>query len=247
MSTLSKILEKAGLIEREASDEPVDVSPPPRVVIEDRGPPPAEPAPLYARTSAPAFDPTPAPAADAAVPVDGSDDDYVVPEGISTDAIYQQAAVPASAYSVERLAKLIDGLKQLDPATQRAAVLAMDAADDTWAIEDIVEDARKKIDALRTYSEHTSAKLQQIQAKVRDQIQRLNGDKDKAVNDIQAQIADLQKLLESTGAKHAAEIAKLNSQATSAQQAADRERVRVSDQAKKMAALVQPFVTTSNQ
>jgi hypothetical protein len=237
MSTFSKMLEKAGLIEREASDDPVVVPPEPRVVIEDRGPLPPRPTP----TAAPAPEPTPD------TPVDGSDDDYVLPEGITTEAIYQQAAVPACSYSVERLAKLIDGLKQLDPATQRAAVLAMDAADDTWAIEDIVQDARNKIDALRKYSEGTSSKAQQIQDRIHQNIDRLNGDKDKAVKDIQSQIADLQQLLEATGSKHAAEIAKLNSQATAAQQAADRERLRVSDQAKKIAALVQPFVTTSDQ
>lgn len=228
MSRLAKILEKAGLIEREAS-EAQDMPPPePQVVIDER----PEPTPTP---------PTPRPS-----PMDNSDEDYVLPEGISTESIYQDAAIPACTYSVERLAKLIDGLKQLDPATQRAAVLAMDSADDTWAIEDIVEDAKKKIDALRKYSERTSGKAQQIQDRIRLDVQRLNGDKDKAIKDIQSQIADLQQLLEATGSKHAAEIAKLNSQAASAQQAADRERLRVSDQAKKIAALVQPFITTSN-
>jgi chromosome segregation ATPase len=222
MSKLSKILEKAGLIERDEQPMAPEVF--------------SEPEPIEQRYSNVAVDP----------PVQASPEaDYVLPEGLSIELIYQAASVPSSNYTVERLAKLIDGLKQLDATTQRAAILAMDSADDTWSIEDILQDARKKVDALRAYSNQTASKVARIRENIEKDVQRMASEKNQSIANIQAQIAELQQLMESTISQHAAETAKLNSQALSAQQAVDREQQRMSEQIEKINTLVLPFSSST--
>lgn len=222
MSKLAKILEKAGLIEREHEPEP-------EVFL--------EPEPIEQKYSNVAVDP----------PTQTSHEaDYVLPEGVSIELIYQSASVPSSNYTVERLGKLIDGLKQLDSVTQRAAILAMDSADDSWSIEDILQDARKKVDALGAYSSQTASKVLRIRENIEKDIQRIASEKDQSIASIQAQISELQQLLESTISRHAAEAAKLNAQGLSAQQAADREQQRMSESIEKINTLIHPFISSTS-
>jgi chromosome segregation ATPase len=222
MSKLAKILEKAGLIEREQESVPEAF---------------LEPEPIERKYSNVAVDP----------PVPSSQEgDYVLPEGVSIELIYQASSIPPSNYTVERLGKLIDGLKQLDSVTQRAAILAMDSADDTWSIDDILEDARKKVDALRAYANQASSKVVRIRENIEKDIQRIASEKDQSIASIQAQISELQQLLEATISTHAAEAAKLNAQALSAQQAADREQQRMSDSIEKISTLIHPFISTTS-
>lgn len=221
MSKLSKILERAGLIERDESVAP-EVFP--------------EPESIERKYSNVAVDP----------PEQSSvEGDYVLAEGVSIELIYQEASVPACNYTVERLGKLIDGLKQLDSVTQRAAILAMDSADDTWSIEDILQDAGKKVAALRAYSSQATSKVARIRENIEKDVQRLALEKDQSIASIQAQISELQQLLESTVSQHAAEAAKLNAQGLSAQQAVDREQQRISAQIEKMNTLILPFTSSS--
>ncbi len=222
MSKLAKILEKAGLIEREHDSVP-------EVFV--------EPEPIEQKYSSIAVEP----------PAQNSpESDYVLPEGVSVELIYQAAAIPPSNYTVERLGKLIEGLKQLDSVTQRAAILAMDSADDSWSIEDILQDARRKADALGAYANQTNSKLVRIRENIQKDIQRMASEKDQSIAQIQAQISQLQQLLETTISNHAAEAAKLNSQALSAQQAADREQQRMSESIEKINALIHPFISSTS-
>jgi vacuolar-type H+-ATPase subunit I/STV1 len=222
MSKLAKILEKAGLIEREYEPTPESV---------------LEPEPIEQKYSNVTIDP----------PAQNShESDYVLAEGVSIELIYQEASVPASNYTVERLGKLIDGLKQLDSVTQRAAILAMDSADDTWSIEDILQDAGKKVEALRAYSSLATSKVARIRESIEKDVQRLAAEKDQSIASIRAQISELQQLLESTVSQHAAEAAKLNAQALSAQQAVDREQQRISAQIEKINTLIFPFTSSSS-
>ena len=71
-------------------------------------------------------------------------------------------------------------------------------------------------------------------------------EKDQSIAQIQAQISQLQQLLETTISNHAAEAAKLNSQALSAQQAADREQQRMSESIEKINALIHPFISSTS-
>jgi hypothetical protein len=243
MSKLTQFLQKAGLVE--SDDPPIEL---PADPTPDSAPPvPDVPirTPVRATVSGRADFSMPNDSPDAAPGQDGSDD-YVVPEGVAIDQIFQEANVPESSFPIERLQKLIDGLRQLDPTTQKAAVLAMDAADDTWTIDGVLKDAQAKTDALHAYADRVAAKAAQIQQSVERDIAGMTSAKDSAIADIQAQIADLQRKLEATASQHATDISGLASKRTNAQQAADRERQRVIEVVNKINNLVHPFLSPAS-
>lgn len=250
MSKLTQFLQKAGLVEPE--DAPFDPSSP-STPSPDPTPPPVEPAPRAASGDAPSGrakfaidtsdgDPAPA-AADQTAPGDASG--YEIPEGVAFDTIYRDAQVPETAFPIERLQKLIDGLRQLDPTTQKAAVLAMDAADESWTIEDVLKDAQRKTDALHAYSESTTAKLADIEKAIESDIATMNSAKDSAIADLRAQIAQLQQKLEATTGQHASDISTLAARKASAQQAAERERQRVNERITGINNLIHPFLSST--
>ncbi len=251
MSKLTQFLQKAGLVEPEAA--PFDLS--------SLTTPPVDPATPTTEPAAPT-PPRDAPSGRASFAIDTSEDgdaeprpergpgtdaacDYVLPEGVTFDAIYRDANLPEAAFPIERLQKLVDGLRQLDPATQKAAVLAMDAADDGWTIEDVLKDAQRKTDALHAYNERTTAKLAEIEQAVARDIATMNAAKDSAIADLRARIADLQKQLETATSQHASDIATLASRRTGAQQAADRERQRVGECINKINNLIHPYLSST--
>ena len=75
--------------------------------------------------------------------------DAVLTAGDSTplnfDDIYANAGVSPSAYPAERLLRLVDGLSAMDQATRLMAIKAMDAADESWTIDDPLADAAAKV------------------------------------------------------------------------------------------------------
>ena len=253
MSKLTQFLQKAGLVESDDPPYQTSVDPSPSV---DPPAPPSDPLPRMAvrsSVSGPAkFAIDDGGSADAGVPADSgpSDDagtgDYVLPEGVAIEQIYQEAGIPDSSFPIERLQKLIDGLRQLDPTTQKAAVLAMDAADDTWTIEGVLKDAQAKTDALHAYGDRVTAKATQIQGNIEREIASMTSSKDSSIADIQAQIADLQKKLEATASQHATDISGLSARRTAAQQAAERERQRVSEYISKINNLIHPFLSPAS-
>ncbi|HSY41091.1 MAG TPA: hypothetical protein VLA79_16240, partial [Polyangia bacterium] len=139
MSKLTQFLQKAGLVESE--DAPFEL--PPDLTPDPAPPVPDVPvrAPIQAKTSGRADFSVPAADAPSAPSGEPDTSDYVLAEGVPIDTLYQQANIEQTSFPIERLQKLIDGLRQLDPTTQKAAVLAMDAADDTWTIEGVLKDA----------------------------------------------------------------------------------------------------------
>src|ERR1700730_4751396 len=122
------MLHKAGLIELEDS--------PAAVVVE------------------PAVDEAPAPVNEAAQlpPAEGD-----VEENLQREKIYAEGNLPASPYPAERLLKVLNGLRAMDIGTRKAAILAIDAADDSWKIEDVLLDADRKIKALEARKQYLAA------------------------------------------------------------------------------------------
>lgn len=247
MSKLTQFLQKAGLVESDDPpfELPSDPAPDPAPAIPDV---PVR-TPFQAKTtgradfSVPDSDAPGPPEVSAAGSQDASG--YVLAEGISIEAIYQQANIPETSFPIERLQKLIDGLRQLDPTTQKAAVLAMDAADDTWTIEGVLKDAQAKTDALHAYADSVGARATQIQGHIERDIASMNSEKDASIAEIQSQIAELQRKLEATASKHATDISDLSAQRQSAQQAAERERQRVTEYINKINNLVHPFLSSA--
>ncbi|MEC7986524.1 MAG: hypothetical protein VX278_15265 [Myxococcota bacterium] len=63
--------------------------------------------------------------------------------------IYTDAAIPESPYPIERMIKLLDGLKAMPKDMRIRAIEAMDQADDSWTIEDSILDGQRKKSALK--------------------------------------------------------------------------------------------------
>lgn len=185
MSKWMRALAKAGLVELEgaeaeaarqdtASDEDLD-----RMMAESE-----------ALLSAVGADPEPAPAPPA-VPLGE------VVEGVELSGLYASAAIPQSPFPAEKLLKVLEGLKALAPATRKAAILAMDSADEVWTIQDPLLDAVRKIDALRQAQAQLDATITSAEARAQQELAQHEAYKEQATSTIRSQIAELEQLLAS--------------------------------------------------
>lgn len=184
--------------------------------------------------------PPPAPAAEPAAA------STAVAEGIAFDAVYAQAGVREANFPAERLIKLLDGLKTMDTVAQKAVVSAMDAADETWEIGDVVADAQAKIAALNAYARTQEAAAQAVSARTQAQAGSAQTAYDARRAEINEQIAQLQKTLEIAAAEHAQALAALQAERTGASEAALRERTRIGTEVQRLEALVTQFGTPTS-
>jgi hypothetical protein len=181
MKGVMGFLEKAGLVRLDsAADEPAPAPTPP-------SPPPPSEESLPRQTSAAAT-------ASAGTP-------------LHLDDIYAQAGVPPSLYPAERLLRLIEGLSAMDEGTRRMAIQAMDTADESWTIDDPLEDARHKTQALALHAELLSLNLQALERDTQARVEAVGSRRDQVVGDIRRQISELDALLNRETARAAEEIA----------------------------------------
>jgi hypothetical protein len=134
------------------------------------------------------------------------------------DDIYAQAGVPPSLYPAERLLRLIDGLSAMDPGTRLLAIQAMDAADESWTITDPLDDARNKAQALAMHAELLQLNLQALERDTTERIRQLTGKRDKVVDDIRRQMAELEALLQRETARAAQDMAEKDAQLQAARE-----------------------------
>ena len=132
-----------------------------------------------------------------------------VAAGIALDSIYAAAGVPSSAYPAERVLKILDGLAAMDSATKRAAIAAMDAADDTWTVDDVIGDAARKATALRGHVDQLSRQIGDAQQLESTQKASLTKDYDDLCASIDAQIAQLREAAQLAASEHTKAIATL--------------------------------------
>lgn len=117
-------------------------------------------------------------------------------EGIALADIFAAGGVPDSPYPAEKLLRLLDGLRAMDAGTRKAAVLAMDAADDNWQIGDCIADADRKISALDAYKQQLNAQLQDREQQSAEVVNQIKLALDNSTAAIRKQIAELEQLLE---------------------------------------------------
>lgn len=186
-------------------------------------------------------------AAPATTPVSASvaDADLVLAEGVELAAIYAAAAVPDTAYPIEKLAKVLEGLNQLDSATKKTAIAAMDAADDTWNIDAVVADGKTKRDALTAYQGQVTAAEASLSAEISRRLDANQTDKATRLADIDAQIAALNTQREQAIAETAQVAADLRAKGVSVAEAAERERTRIANAIRGVDGLVALFAAPS--
>lgn len=165
-------------------------------------------------------------------------------EGKPFDTIFAEAGVPPSPYPAERLLRLIDGLRAMDENTRSTAVRAMDAADDSWTIEDPVIDAQRKMQALQSYSDALVQQLDSTEQQTAAEIASLQSAEHNAVAEIRKQIDGLEKLLEREMQKTASTIATRQAEVSAARAAAQREMQRVEAEVARLRDIALQFATT---
>ncbi|MBP6748403.1 MAG: hypothetical protein KA144_02085 [Xanthomonadaceae bacterium] len=222
MATLKKILEAARLIERtdgepsmapaasNTNDDDLDA------LIRRAAAADSAPSAREASSDADAADAAPSPESTVAIE-----------EGLDFADIYARQGVAVAPFPVERLMKLVEGLRTLDPTTRRAAITAMDVADETWSMDHVLADADAKVLALRGHQQALKAIAENIGQSNRERIAMLETDRDGAVAALREQIAALEAQIQDAVGSTAAEVAKLQSQSESAKAALQRETLRI--------------------
>jgi hypothetical protein len=226
MASLKKILEAARLIEpaeahaaAPASTEDSELDAIIRRAAQaDAGPPRAE---------APAETP--------------SGDAVGVEEGLSFADIYGRQNVAEASFPVERLLKLVEGLRTLDPTTRRAAIMAMDVADETWSMDQVLADADAKLAALRGHQRQMQGAADALVQANRERIAALESSRDGRVGELRQQIAALETQIHDVIGTTAADVAKLQSESESNKAALLRETQRIDAHVLNLQELVAQF------
>ncbi len=182
------------------------------------------------RPAAPAGD------ASAALPVDR-------PAGMSVDQIYEAAGVPACPYPAERLLRLIDGLKAMDAPTRRQTIHALDAADDTWSLDDPKRDAAAKVAAIERHAASIRSAVARDQQETQAGLQDVARRQETTLAEIRRQIAELEGLLAREIARGAQETAELEAAYQARRDSANRELAQLAQTAQALTGLIAQFET----
>lgn len=148
-------------------------------------------------------------------------------DGATFSDLFASAGVPTSPYPAEKLLRLLDGLRAMDAGTRKSAVLAMDAADDNWQIDDCVRDADLKIAALEEHKRRLAAQLQERERQSGELVSQIKVVLDEASAAIRQQISELEQLLEREVTRAAQETTSVEAGLRAAREAAAREARRM--------------------
>ena len=188
-----------------------------------------------------------APTADAAAMIE-ADAGKPIAEDRPLEDIFELASIPASPFAAEKLLRLLDGLRAMDLATRKAAVLAMDAADDNWSIADPIDDAQRKMAALETYKVALAKQVDKAEADTNANIERIKADLERSTSDIRAQIAQLEQLLQREIAKASEDTTRLEAALRATRETAAREARRMDKEIERLNEIPATFAqpATSN-
>jgi len=199
-------------------------------------PPPPPPSREVGPAPRPAAPPPPKPAV-RAPPLTASG----VLEGRPFSELYTEASVQIVAFPAEKLQRLLEGLKAMDAVTRKAAVLAMDAADDAWSIDDPLADARRKITVLQAHKGQLSTVVQDAEARATRELKSADDYQTEATTKIRAQIAELEALLQQELTGVATRKAEIQSRASATRESAARESARVDQEIASLNGILQVF------
>ena len=220
MSKFLRVLQKAGLVEADAPDTAPSADLESEILAQV--PPPEAPA---------------VPSAEV-LPESQSR----IEEARSFDVLYAERGVPASPFPAEKLLKLLEGLRAMDAPVRKAAVLAMDAADDNWTIDDAALDASRKIKALNDTKALLVQQATSQAAHAQDRIKAREQRQADALSAIRQQIGDLEALMQREVEKATAEKAALGAEVKSSQEAALREASRLDTEILRLQEVIDTFV-----
>lgn len=218
MGTLMRVLEKAGLVERQ-----------------DQTPYPSpESEPTTEIDSAPVADEISAPAP--AISSDGS-----LQEQRPFEEIYAEQAVESASFSADKLLRILDGLAALDPVSRKAAVVALDSADDSWSLDGVLADAERKTHALDAAKRQLESHVRDALMQAREAIEARNQKQQDAVTRIRQQISDLEALLQREVTRATEEKTSLEAGAKATKDACIRESARLDQERMRLGRIAEIF------
>lgn len=223
MSRFLRALEKVGLVEAESRGETAPAA--------DEVGAPTEPEHRDATLIEPST---------TAAPVATSD----IREQRAFEDIYAEAQLTASPFPAEKLLRILDGLAALAPDSRKAAVLALDAADEAWTIDDGLLDAERKVKALDNAKKQIEEQARGALSHARHEIEAREQRQQETVGRIRQQIADLEGLLEREVARATEDKAALQESARAAKEACVRESARLDAEATRLRRLAEVFAPT---
>jgi hypothetical protein len=221
MKGMWNVLERAGLVRQEGSESV-----------------PAQPGEPVA---APPSEPAPTPTSDTSIHFDDMVLTTHSKPSLSLDQVYQTAAIPVAPYPAERLMRLIEGLRAMDEGTRRQAIQAMDAADDTWSMDDPIRDASAKAAAIDSYVQTLRSELAQSEQATRGEMEEKQRQHKASVAEIMRQMSDLEGLLSREIARGTQETAALESELQARIASTDREMRDMARSASELKSLVAQF------
>jgi hypothetical protein len=224
MKGMMSLLERAGLV-RQDEEEGIDTR-------ADSGET-AEELPPEAAVAGGAAVPSPSHPADAGAPPSAG--------GLTLEQIYATAQVPACTYPAERLLRLVNGLNAMDPAMRRQTIQAIDAADESWTIDDPLRDAAAKVAAIEGHASALRGGLGQAEQQAQARMTELRQKLDASVAEIRRQISDLEGLLSREITRGAQEAAALEGALQSQKEATSRELDGLARAAGELQGLVAQF------
>lgn len=180
-------------------------------------------------------------------PVDAGPVPAAVPteiiEALPFEQIYADGQVPPCAYPAEKVLKVLAGLRAMDLQTRKAAINAIDAADDSWRIEDVILDAERKIKALQSRKQMLSAQTQAAEAEAATSVRDREARQQSALDSVRKQIADLQALMEREVAKATADKAAALAKAQATRVAGARESLRLDQEIERLSEISTTFAS----
>ncbi|MBK5273918.1 MAG: hypothetical protein JJE30_02545 [Desulfuromonadales bacterium] len=156
--------------------------------------------------------------------------------------IYAATGLPQSPFPAEKLLRLLEGLRTMDAVTRKAAVQAMDAADDNWQISDCVDDAKRKIDTLNSYKQLLDVQLQAAEQQSVAQVEDIRSGLEKSTSEIRKQISELEKLLEREISKSAQQTTAIEAGVRAARETVGRESRRIGTEIERLGEITAQFV-----
>lgn len=224
MKGMMSLLERAGLVRQDGAD---DSTPLPEELAA------SEPAPGDAGGEGT----PPLPAADSVPAAPGAQD------GQSLEQVYAAAQVPACHYPAERLLRLVNGLNAMEEAMRRQTIQAIDAADESWTIDDPLGDAAAKVTAIEQHASALRAGLGQAEQQAQAELTALRQRQEAAVAEVKRQIADLEGLLTREVTRGAQESAAIEAALQSRKEAVSQELAMLSRTAAEFRGLIGQFKT----
>jgi hypothetical protein len=170
-----------------------------------------------------------------------------VDAGLSLEQVYQNAGVPPSPYPAERLLRLLDGLKAMDDILRRQTIQAIDAADDSWTIQDPINDAGHKVRAIGEHVTALRAGVAASQSETEAQLATIRARQDETLNTIKQQISDLEALMAREVARAAQECAALEADLQNRRHDVERDLAQLTKSSGELQGLINQFGLVSGQ